>query len=307
MLGVCVASLWAGVAPAQVTPGVIGQTVANAMADMAIAQCLAGVTTMSAEEAHEADGPVQAAVANYWAAASASDNAQLAALFKTSGKSAWVANGVERRVRSVPVTDSYARTPGNVLVEKPIVLVRAKYGRTARGLWEVRTASGSHAGFYLVDFSQGADWRPHRLELLPPNASAPMVSPYCETPGDIEAFYEAAKAIPEKQIEKITRKSVPVTTCAEGADCSGKWERARQWVRQNSAFPLIRDTDTLLLTSGPVYADLRPSYAVVLDPPTSDGRRTIRLRAWCGNWFSCAPTPEFAHQAVSTALDQKSP
>jgi len=302
----CVASLSASIVPTPAMANILGNVVANSMIHAQLVQCKGGATTLPETAAREADGPAQVAIAKYWAAASAGDNAQMGAFFHGSGKAAWIADGVEVRVHSTPITDRYARTVGNLLVEKPVVLVRGRYGETARGVWEIRNSSGGHAGYYLVDFSRSSGWRPHRLELLPPNASVPAVNPYCQEPGDIDAFNEAAKAIPESQIAKITKKSTVVTTCVQGPDCAAKWSRARQWVQEIGVFPLIRDTDALLLTSGPVYADLTLAYVVVLDPPTPDGRRAMRFRAWCGNMFTCATTPANAREAFLAALQRNS-
>jgi len=285
----------------------IGAAVGDSVSDMLRAKCIAGLAIPSNEEAHEADAPAQAVVAKYWALVSARDNVLVGDLFDRSSKSAWIDHGSDVRVHAAPITDRYARQDGNRLVQIPIAFVRSRDGISARGVWEVRNASGDLTGYYLVDFVRRVAWFPRRIELLASSAPAPTIAPYCETPGDIEAFHEAAKSIPESRIAKIISKSVAVATCLDGADCSEKWSRAKRWVQERGKFPLIRDTETLLLTSGPLVHDVDLAFVIVLDPPSADGRRPIRFRAWCGNIIRCGPSPEVANEAFLAGLQGSSP
>ena len=286
---------------------VIGQAVANSSAQAQMAQCVGGTTSLSEKEAREADEPVEALMAKYWATVSASENAMIDGFYHPFGKAIWASGGSEIRARTPKgITDPYARGAGNVLVEKPVVIVRGRSGQNARGIWEVRSSAGGHVGYYLADFLRSPNWRLLRLELLPAEAPAPEVRPFCAEPGDIDAFHKAAEAIPESRIVKITSKSTQVITCAQGSDCAQKWTRARRWVQDNGRFPLIRDTDTVLLTAGPIYADTTPAYVIVLDPPSADGRQIMRFRAWCGNMFGCFPSPTKAREALLADLQQGS-
>jgi len=270
-----------------------------AMQDAADKECL--VTKPSAEYlswGSTAD-PVKAAMARYWSEANRADGIAIADLFQNNGKAAWIANGSVLLARSGRITDPYARAPGNVLAGQPVALFRARRSDTARGLWEIRDQSGTLVGHYLVDFRQNMDWRPQRLELIPAGAPIPAVGPYCAIPGDMEA----AMAMSDSEIAKRAKKASVIGNCIEGQDCAEKWARARRWVTENSAHPLIRYTDSLLLTSASAKASLAASYVVTLDPPTSDNRRAIRFRAWCGNYFICFPRLGNAREAFAAALE----
>jgi hypothetical protein len=203
------------------------------------------------------------------------------------------------------ITDPFARAAGNILSDKPVAFFRGRQGNAARGLWEVTNPEGGRVGYYLADFTRGGDWRLLRLELIPAGSPAPEVKPFCAIAGDIEAFHRAAAAMPESEIASRSKKSKPLATCLDGPDCSGKWARARQWLAKYSLFPLIRDTDALLMTSGPLYpGNLQMAYAVVLDPATSGGQRTIRFRAWCANWVACSPSLSDARRDFLAALQE---
>lgn len=275
-----------------------GNAIYYAVQDAAAKQCL--VTKPSAANLTWADTatPVKAAMARYWAAAGKADGVAIAELFQKNGKAVWIANGSAVPARSGFITDPYARAPGNMLVEQPVALFPARGGDTARGLWEIRDQSGARVGHYLVDFRESLDWRPQRLELIPADAPVPAVGPYCFMPGDMEA----AMAMSDGQIAKRAKKATFVASCIAGQDCAEKWARARQWVTENSAHPLIRYTDSLLLTSASAKASLAASYVVTLDPPGSDNRRAIRFRAWCGNYFVCFPRLGNAREAFTIAL-----
>lgn len=280
----------AGSAAAQDMSGAIGAAVGNAVMQAQYAQCMGGTTRLSAEEAREADAPAGAAMSAYWNLARASDNAAVGPLFRKFKPAVWL-NGVSAsRANSGQVTDPLARAPGNVLVETPVALVRGNGAQNARGVWEVRNAAGAHAGYYVADFARVSSWKLAGIELLPAAAPAPEVAEFCEVPGDIQRFHERSAAITDGEIAKLLKKSKPLATCIEGPDCADKMALAKAYIGKNSLFPLVRDTDTLLLTAGPVYTDTHPSFAVALDPPSPDRRRTMRFRAWCGNMFACFPS-----------------
>ncbi len=97
--------------------------------------------------------------------------------------------------------------------------------------------------------------------------------------------------VSEKAVQKALSKAKPVAMCQVGPDCEQRWARAREWVHENSRFTLVRDNDHEILTHFAIYANTDASYAVALDAPLN-GSRTIRFRAWCGNWIACSPKPE---------------
>lgn len=288
--------------PMPAAANVIANVVGDVMADFAKAKCVGGVSIMSPADERAADSPITAAMVGYWAVASERESALVNDIFDKTGKAAWVFGDKSVDVRTTPVVDPYARTAGSTLVHTPMALVRGRWGEAARGVWEVKSSSGDRLGLYLVDFVRRSGWRPHRLELLPPEASVPSIKAFCETPGDVEAFHESARAIPETQIAKLVKKASVVATCVDGQDCSSKWARAKAWIDQSSVFPIIRDTESLLLTSGPIDNDLNFALAVTMGQVLADGRREIRLRAWCGNWITCISKPETARNAFISAI-----
>lgn len=271
----------------------------DSMNAVAHQECLIGKSDEADYSDSEATGPAKEAVARYWRAASAADSVTVKDLFQASGKAVWVRDGAEIPVRSGQITDVFARANGSLLVEEPVVLVRAKLGDTARGVWKVRSQSGETIGYYLVDFRRKSNWKPLRLELVSPAAGAPVVKPYCYMPGDIEA---AKVPLSERQVAKISTKARPAATCIQGADCTAKWARARQWVAENSVYPIIHYSDTALITTGPARASLAAAMVVTLDPPDAANRQVIRFRAWCGNYFMCFPKPATAHAAFTQML-----
>lgn len=299
-LAVCLSMFGIGTASAQDYAGVIY----DAMKAVAHQECLIGKPSEADSTGGEASGPAQEAMVRYWKLASAADSIDVTDIFQASGKATWLFNGAETPVRSGKVTDVFARAPGSVLVEEPLALVRAKLGDTAQGVWEIRNPSGEAIGYYLVDFRRKSNWKPLRLELVSPAGGAPAVKPYCYMPGDIEA---AKVPLSDRQVAKISKKARPAATCAQGADCAEKWARARQWVADNSAYPLIHFTDTALITSGPARASLAVAVVVTLDPPGADKRQVIRFRAWCGNYFMCFPKPSTAHTTFAQMLVEPVP
>lgn len=269
----------------------IGNAIYNSTNNANFAACQSGLTDLSAGQVNQIGAIATNNMINYYGRVSAERDVNLSSIFDGSKKSRWVNNGVEYLIRNQTITDPFAYNSGNLLVKTPIVLFVGGFGANARGVWEVTDVAGKHIGYYLVDFKQTSDWKPISIELIPAGGSAPVVKPYCAIPGDVEANLEAAKNIPDKEIAKITKKAKLIASCMQGPDCDDKWARVRKWVQGKSAFPLIRDTDTLLLTDGPVSANVSLAYVVALDAPSADGKRSIRFRAWCGNMFVCFPSP----------------
>jgi hypothetical protein len=112
--------------------------------------------------------------------------------------------------------------------------------------------------------------------------------------------------VPQKNIDKALAKAKPVATCQVGPDCDRRWTLARQWVLSNSRFTLLRDNDHQILTRFAIYANTDASYVVALDAPLN-GFRTIRFRAWCGNWIKCYPSPETLTGLFVQAVNSPTP
>lgn len=302
----CIACLAPNGASAQIIGNAIANSMGAASTNWSFVRCAGGKSPLSELAAQEAENAAQAIIARYWTAVSATDDAQIGTLFDVSEKAVWIANGSEVRVHSQPITDPFARGNGNVLATKPVIIVQSINGQTARGVWEVTNSSGSPVGFYRIDFEKKSTWRPIRIELLPTDTPSPIATPYCYSPGDIETYSVAAKAISESEIAKLVQKAKVVASCIQGLDCAEKWSRAQRWIEENRTYLLVRNTETLLLNAKPVKADVTPTYLVALDEPTPDGRRTIRFRSWCGNMFACFPSAGKTKQAFVAFLEQVS-
>jgi C-terminal processing protease CtpA/Prc len=85
------------------------------------------------------------------------------------------------------------------------------------------------------------------------------------------------------------QSSIPLT-CLPGADCQAKWARARQWVEDNSHFPILRATDRLIeVDSSP--DTFSPVVTVRMVTKTEDADdNSIVFTAECQNMLGCVPT-----------------
>ena len=89
-------------------------------------------------------------------------------------------------------------------------------------------------------------------------------------------------------------------TCRAGADCDAKWARARQWVLDNSKYPIRVDTATGISTvTRTRFHD--PGLIVTVNKfRRSDGTFSITLRAGCGLFFgACKPSIAYAHESFA--------
>ena len=77
-----------------------------------------------------------------------------------------------------------------------------------------------------------------------------------------------------------TAPDARVITCVAGADCDAKWSRAMQWLQSNSSWKVRSQTDTSVITEGPLDT-AKPAFEVT--KVSSDDGRTfqISMRAWC--------------------------
>jgi len=79
--------------------------------------------------------------------------------------------------------------------------------------------------------------------------------------------------------------------CTAGPDCDAKWVRARQWITDNSKYPIKVDTDTEISTvTRTQFRD--PALIVTVNKfLRKDGTFDITLRAGCGLLFgACQPS-----------------
>ena len=306
MAVICLVSASANVASAQIIPNVMMGAVDDAHSKQDFVRCAAGRLPGLANMELPLDQLAQAAVERYWATVSSSDSVDVSAAFDPSSSSVWISNGQKIQVNLQTVEDPFARTKGNILAAKPLEPIRLLNYQKARGIWEVTNSSGTRVGYYLIEFTRNSNWSPIRMELLPPDAPSAAIMPYCYKPGDIEAYSNAERAISDSQVAKLVQRAAVVATCSQGPDCSEMWKRSQRWVEEHRLFLLVKNTETLLLTAKPVKADVSPTLMVALDPPTPDGKRTIRFRAWCGNWIVCVPSAAKVEQDFVASLQQNS-
>ncbi|HEX6375307.1 MAG TPA: hypothetical protein VFZ91_06265 [Allosphingosinicella sp.] len=186
----------------------IGQVAAMSAQQANMRRCLKGHTAPDSEieEARRAAAPL---IEAYWARASAADPADVAGAFQAVGTAKWVEAGTERRRPEMKaLRDPFALDPALALADAPSTFARAgaEPMNGARGVWAVRAkADGAVAGYYLVDFERFMmKWGIARIELIGADAPAPAVAPYCDKPGDVEAF-AAARA--EKAARKAARRA----------------------------------------------------------------------------------------------------
>jgi hypothetical protein len=81
-----------------------------------------------------------------------------------------------------------------------------------------------------------------------------------------------------------------VLQCNGAEQCSVYWRRAQLWVATNSRYPLVTNTDTLLITE-PRYAEMWFGFTVTKEPQ-GGGREEIRMQPGCGNRFGCVSHPD---------------
>lgn len=86
-----------------------------------------------------------------------------------------------------------------------------------------------------------------------------------------------------------------VVTCANDADCRNKWQRAEQWVRTHSHWPVKTVTETLIETEKQRFRDhSRLYYRITRE--ARDGQAVIRFEAGCLPSVHCAPDPAEARE-----------
>jgi len=90
---------------------------------------------------------------------------------------------------------------------------------------------------------------------------------------------------PEEKIglEKDAGRSV---TCQAGTDCEQKWSLVEQWIKTNSPYPIIANSDSLIATADPLRLDDSLSFTAVKTPGGND-TFDIVLDITCNDWFRC--------------------
>ncbi len=93
----------------------------------------------------------------------------------------------------------------------------------------------------------------------------------------------------------------PKITCTAGADCDAKWKRAVRWVMDNSVFPIMEQSDTVISTETRLPfgdTDLIFTISKVPEGYGRNGAMQFDFKAGCGTFFSgCRPTIQQAEAA----------
>lgn len=87
--------------------------------------------------------------------------------------------------------------------------------------------------------------------------------------------------------------SNPAVICTSDADCRDKWQRAEEWVRSHSEWPVKTVTDTLIETEKQRFRNYsRLYYRITREKQDRD--TTIRFEAGCLPSVHCNPDPKEA-------------
>lgn len=164
---------------------VVGNMIANQQAAAQEAACMSG-TAMSEAEVAEAINPARSTMASYWRAVQSGKPANVANLYNLGSKARWSGGGrVLAATQLTAVSDPFATTNAS-FDEKPLALVRAGDGASARGQWAVRDMAGKRTGTYTALFTrQLGQWHLSALDLSPASEYVDRVVQYCHKGGDV--------------------------------------------------------------------------------------------------------------------------
>jgi hypothetical protein len=96
-------------------------------------------------------------------------------------------------------------------------------------------------------------------------------------------------------------------TCASPEECQKKWSAAISWLRANSTYAILTESDTLVTTSpGQLYSGhtVRSGY-MVQRIPIGEGAYRIELSRICAA-YSCVPSLLEARASLWAAVDEAS-
>ena len=85
--------------------------------------------------------------------------------------------------------------------------------------------------------------------------------------------------------------------CTSETDCIQKWQRANEWVRRHSYWPIRRSDDEVIETERASYRWYSRTYYRVVKEATSNNMAEIRMEASCLPSVYCSPNPEQARAA----------
>lgn len=94
-----------------------------------------------------------------------------------------------------------------------------------------------------------------------------------------------------------TANATNEVTCSNGKECEIKWQRAEQWVRENSKWPIQRATDSVIETERQRFRSYSSLYYRITKEHTPTGQALIRFDAGCLPSVHCDPDPAAARTA----------
>ena len=94
----------------------------------------------------------------------------------------------------------------------------------------------------------------------------------------------------DEQRARLEDQAGTPVMCQTGVDCQDKWRRARQWLEDNSHFPILKQTDDVITTDAGMDSTY-PVLSLRKFPEKDDpGTFHIVMIADCRNMLGCAPT-----------------
>jgi membrane-associated protease RseP (regulator of RpoE activity) len=99
-------------------------------------------------------------------------------------------------------------------------------------------------------------------------------------------------------------KAVKTIPCEPGSDCQQKWQMARQWIEDNSHFPIMRESDAEIVTdasSGTLYPVVTVRKIQQEDSPA------IQFTAECENLIGCVPSEDAYEKSFSDYVEDLAP
>jgi hypothetical protein len=204
-------------------PSVLGQVVAQGVAQCAYAACISG-TPVSAKELAEARGPASGVMQAYFTAARG--GGLKSAAFKLNKRTKWTAGKTVALAGTLDAQADPLAVAGNTLQPAPLRFYRAGDSVTALGQWEVRDVSGGVAGVYTALFEREKGvWKLRELTVSQADDVVAPAAQYCDTPGDVTENGVKASALQvdwaEKQLAKreasFTKAQAKARAAAEKA------------------------------------------------------------------------------------------
>lgn len=104
-----------------------------------------------------------------------------------------------------------------------------------------------------------------------------------------------------------TASPADAATCDGEDDCRIKWQRAEQWVRDHSKWPIQKVTETVIETERQRFRNYASLYYRITKERTPDGQTLIRFDSGCLPSVHCNPDPAAARAAFISHVMARKP